>query len=228
MTTASATLESLLPSLRDRSAIVLQRSDAGETRSRSTLASRRATWVVSLVATAVIGGILAVAIAPAAGRLMAHAWVPASAGWMLALGAMAAIALTAGRQVWRLQAQIAALGRELAAARETERWHRTVVDEVVDGVLVASPEGRLVEVNQAACVLLGRNRDQISGQRLWDMLPADDRLIALRRGEAPNTHGGGLRRLLRPDGSGVLADVNWSTLPDGRVVYLAREWRGGR
>jgi PAS domain S-box-containing protein len=111
---------------------------------------------------------------------------------------------------------------------ETERWHRAVVNEVVDGVLVASPEGWLVEVNQAACVLLGRTRDTLTGQRLWDLIPIDDRLIALRRNEPLGTSGGGLRRLIRPDGTVVLADVSWSALPDGRVVYLAREWAGRR
>ena len=189
------------------------------------LTRRRAIWAVNLVATAVIAAALVVALLPARRPAVSASTAP---WWMLGVAAAGAAGLALCRHAWRLHGQVAALRRDLAAARETERWHRAVVDEVVDSVLVASPEGRLVEVNQAACALLGRTRERLAGQRLWDLIPADDRLIALRRHQPLGTQGGGLRRLLRPDGSAVLADVSWSALPDGRVVYLAREWSGRR
>ena len=117
------------------------------------------------------------------------------------------------------------LRRELDAARETERWHQVVLNDVAEAVMVASPEGRLLESNQAAWRLLGRTRDELAGRRMWDLLPLDERVVALRRGEIVSTHGGGLRRLLRPDGTAVLADVSWSTLADGRMIYLARPFK---
>ncbi|HET7230155.1 MAG TPA: PAS domain S-box protein [Longimicrobium sp.] len=227
MPTASVALESLLPSMTgDRAAASLRRVHRAPV--NADLARRRAAWVVNMLATAVIAAALTSILAPSTARALHGFAVPSSAGWMTALAMTGAAGLAASRYAWRLHAQVAVLRRDLAAARETERWHRAVVDEVVDGVMVASPEGRLVEVNQAACALLGRTRDEITGQRLWDLIPADDRLIALRRHQSLGTQGGGLRRLLRPDGTAVLADVNWSALPDGRVVYLAREWAGGR
>ncbi|HET7462669.1 MAG TPA: PAS domain-containing protein [Longimicrobium sp.] len=228
MPTASLALERLLPGAGDRSPTVLRRFSAPVHADPSDLTRRRAVWLVNLVATAVIAAALTVTLVPAIGGVVHGFAVPEQAGWMTALAMTGAVALAAGRYTWRLHGQVAALRRDLAAARETERWHRAVVEEVVDGVMVASPEGRLVEVNQAACLLLGRTREQITGQRLWDLIPADDRLIALRRHQPLGTHGGGLRRLLRPDGSALLADVSWSALPDGRVVYLAREWAGRR
>ena len=228
MTSASLALERLLPGAGDRSAPVLRRAAAPMYAATADLNRRRAAWVVNLVATAVIAAALSVMLVPALGQVPHGFAIPAQAAWITALAMTGAVALAGGRYAWRLHGQVAALRRDLAAARETERWHRAVVDEVVDGVMVASPEGRLVEVNQAACLLLGRTREQITGQRLWDLIPADDRLIALRRHQPLGTHGGGLRRLLRPDGSALLADVSWSALPDGRVVYLAREWAGRR
>jgi PAS domain S-box-containing protein len=228
MPTASLALERLLPGARDRTAPVLLRAAPPVHPATDDLARHRAVRVVNLVATLVIAAALAVTLVPALGGVMQGFAVPEQAGWMTALAMSGAVALAAGRYAWRLHEQVAVLRRDLAAARETERWHRTVVEEVVDGVMVASPEGRLVEVNQAACLLLGRTREQITGQRLWDLIPADDRLIALRRRQTLGTNGGGLRRLLRPDGSALLADVSWSALPDGRVVYLAREWAGRR
>lgn len=135
-----------------------------------------------------------------------------------------AAALEGWRRARSLRVEAVALRSALRAAREAERWHRAVVNDVNDAVLVASPEGRIVEANQAATVLLGQDHEALMGCRLWDLLPLDDRLVALRRGEMVTTHGGGLRRLLRRDGSVVAADVTWSTLDDGRMVYLARRF----
>ncbi|HEX9936910.1 MAG TPA: PAS domain-containing protein [Longimicrobium sp.] len=227
MPTASLALERLLPGF-DRTPTTRRRAAPAALPADNDLARRRAIWLVNMVATAVIAALLTVTLVPAASQATRAISVPSASGWMVALAMTGAVALAAGRYAWLLHAQVTLLRRDLAAARETERWHRAVVNEVVDGVLVASPEGRLVEVNQAACVLLGRTRDTLDGQRLWDLIPIDDRLIALRRHEPLGTSGGGLRRLIRPDGSVVLADVSWSALPDGRVIYLAREWAGRR
>ncbi|HEX6745990.1 MAG TPA: PAS domain-containing protein [Longimicrobium sp.] len=186
------------------------------------LERRRRAWssAVMYAAAAVIVLCVSMEIAP---RLAFGRGAPA------ATIAVAAFALTASGVIgWRhfgLRSEAARLRSELNAAREAERWHRAVVNQVAEAVLIASPEGRLLESNQAAWQLLGRSHDELAGRRLWDLLPLDDRVVALRRGELVSTHGGGLRRLLRPDGSAVLADVNWSTLPDGRVVYLARPFK---
>lgn len=137
---------------------------------------------------------------------------------------LAGAALEGWRRARSLRARILALQSALRVARETERWHRAVVEDVNDAVMVASPEGRIVEANQAATVLLGQDRGSLMGRRLWDLIPLDDRLVALRRGDMVATHGGGLRRLLRRDGSVVAADVSWSTLDDGRIIYLARRF----
>lgn len=224
MPTASIALQTLL--LGDGDRVSAARRPIAPRRADLDLARRRAIWCVNMVATAVIAAAIVVALLPA--TRMRFAGTASTPWWMVGAAAAAAAGLALCRHAWRLHAQVSVLRRDLAAARETERWHRAVVEEVVDGVLVASPEGRLVEANQAACVLLGRTRETLSGQRLWDLIPSDDRLIALRRHQPLGTQGGGLRRLLRPDGSALLADVSWSALPDGRVVYLAREWTGRR
>jgi PAS domain S-box-containing protein len=224
MPTASIALQTLLLGDGDRTSAA--RRPTAAQRAELDLARRRAIWCVNMVATAVIAAGIVVALLPA--RRVAAVGAAHAPWWMVAVAAAGAAGLALCRHAWRLHGQVAALRRDLSAARETERWHRAVVDEVVDGVLVASPEGRLVEANQAACALLGRTREKLAGQRLWDLIPSDDRLIALRRHQPLGTQGGGLRRLLRPDGSAVLADVSWSALPDGRVVYLAREWSGRR
>lgn len=187
------------------------------------VARRGRLWsnTVAYAAAAVIVLCAAAELAPWLSTGSGAATAAVFVGMMAVLGA----SVFAYRYVAGLRSHVARLRRELDAARETERWHRAVVDEVAEAVLVASPEGRLLETNQAAWALLGQTRDELSGRRLWDLLPLDDRVVALRRGELVATHGGGLRRLLRPDGSAVLADVSWSTLADGRVIYLARPFK---
>jgi PAS domain S-box-containing protein len=193
------------------------------TRPRSSDARRAEVWTraVTLAAAAVIAGCVAIQLAPG----LASPRALAGAAVFVAAGTAAVAAMVAWRYVAALRTDAARLRHELDAARESERWHRAVVNDVAQAVLVASPEGRLLETNQAAWALLGRSREELAGRRLWDLLPLDERVLALRRGELVVTHGGGLRRLLRPDGSVVLADVSWSTLDDGRLVYLARPFQ---
>jgi len=184
----------------------------------------RAGWAVRVTSAAML--VIAACAVVEVAALARVAAGSARGGEMLVLGAigLAGAALGGWRRARSLRAEVTALRSALRVARETERWHRAVLDDVNDAVLVASPEGRMVEVNQAATVLLGLGRDSLLGRRLWDLLPLDDRLVALRRGDMVAAHGGGLRRLLRPDGSVVAADVSWSTLDDGRVIYLARRF----
>ncbi|HSU15418.1 PAS domain S-box protein [Longimicrobium sp.] len=187
-------------------------------------AARRArmwTDVVGYSAAAVIAGCVAVQLVP----WLASPAAAASAAVFVVAATVACAGTVAWRYVATLRSDAARLRGELDAAREAERWHRAVVNDVAQAVLVASPEGRLLETNQAAWALLGRSREELAGRRVWDLLPLDERVVALRRGEGVNTHGGGLRRLLRPDGSVVLADVSWSTLDDGRLIYLARQFK---
>jgi PAS domain S-box-containing protein len=187
-------------------------------------AERSQQWEARVVSASM--GVVAVC---AIAVLASHAITLAGSGpgsCLLAAGSafLGVTALEGWRRARRSTTAAAALRSALWAARESERWYRTVVDDVVDAVMVASPEGRLVEVNRAATILLGHERDWLLGRRLWDLVPLDDRLVALRRGDTVSTQGGGLRRLLRSDGSEVLADVSWHTHGDGRVVYLARRF----
>lgn len=182
---------------------------------RARWGTRVASASLAVIAACALTGTAAVALASSAAG---HEVLVAGA-----IG-LAGAALEGWRRVRSLRSEVLSLRSALRVARETERWHRAVVDDVNDAVMVASPEGRIMEANQAATVLLAQDRDSLMGRRLWDLLPLDDRLVALRRGDMVATHGGGLRRLLRRDGSVVAADVSWSTLDDGRVVYLARRF----
>lgn len=179
-------------------------------------ARRAALRTVSVASIAIILAVLA----PGAARIARAAGLAKVAA--VTIVALAVLGAAGWRPTLRRQRKAGAVRPRLSAGR-TGTAH---APEPADAVLVASLEGRLVEVNLPAAELLGRSRDALLGRPVWDVLPLDERLVALRRGLAGFTTGGGERRLLRPDGSAVAAHVSWSMLHDGRMVYLARRVSG--
>lgn len=86
--------------------------------------------------------------------------------------------------------------------------------------------GRIDDVNDEACTLLGYSRAELFRLYGSELVPAEDRvrvglsLEQMRRGEADRRHG----RLLRKDGSVVPVEVSVEPLPEKRGAPRAR-WR---
>ena len=68
------------------------------------------------------------------------------------------------------------------ALRAAEARYRSAIEMAPDAVFVADLEGHYVEVNSAACQMLGYSREQLLGKTIADLLPVDDlpRLAAAR------------------------------------------------
>src|ERR1700751_621608 len=68
----------------------------------------------------------------------------------------------------RLQLELERLRSELD--RRTSRLQLTekLLDRVVDAVFVADLDGRIIDVNPAACSLLGYERQEVLTLRPWD------------------------------------------------------------
>lgn len=101
---------------------------------------------------------------------------------------------------------------------------QTLLKDTTDGVLVADPEGRLVEANARACVLLGYRRTGLLGRPVEHLIPADERPTHPLCPDAPRgtrtRHGTG--RLCRKDGTTVTVQVTARRLSDGRLVGVLR------
>jgi PAS domain S-box-containing protein len=103
---------------------------------------------------------------------------------------------------------------------------REVVDLAPDAFFQADLDGRFTDVNQAACRLLGYDRDELIGKTIFDIIPAEDadRLRALRAdlllpgrvNTAEWTH-------KRKDGTLVPVEVSSNILPDGRWQAFVRD-----
>jgi PAS domain S-box-containing protein len=153
-----------------------------------------------------------------------HPGIPYFDGEHLVEGAVTALAmvvLLAALEVYLRQRR-----RAEAALGESESRYRGYFEQPLVGVMVASPDRSLVEVNQAACDLLGYDRDELLSLTWPDLTHPDDvtadrvRNQSLVAGEAGSTRFE--KRFIRKDGEVVHADMSLSCQrrADGSVDYF--------
>ncbi len=59
------------------------------------------------------------------------------------------------------------------ALRESEQKYRTLFEASADAILVETLDGRILDVNSAACTLFGYRRDEITRLYVTDLIPAE-------------------------------------------------------
>jgi diguanylate cyclase (GGDEF)-like protein/PAS domain S-box-containing protein len=109
------------------------------------------------------------------------------------------------------------------ALRASEYNYRSIMDQASDGIFIASPDGKYVDVNQAACEMLGYSRDELLSLSIQDMLVISA-TFPLRLNEL--LEGKTLLReieLMRKDGTRFLAEVSAKMLDDGRLQAITRD-----
>ena len=114
-----------------------------------------------------------------------------SAGWYagrtLTIAASAAVLMALLVEFGRVKSQLAKEGERLSTALrradELERLQQTLLDHMVDGVVLRGPQGELITSNPAAPQLLGLTADQLAGLSPpdpgWKVVRADGRDWAL-------------------------------------------------
>ena len=119
--------------------------------------------------------------------------------------------------------------RDLQSQTRTarERWRvRETIELAPDAYFLANLDARFTDVNQAACRLLGYERDELIGKTIFDVIPPEDvarleavkaELLAPTRCTRPNG------RLKRKDGTLVPVEVSANILPDGRWQAFIRD-----
>ncbi|WP_229373172.1 SpoIIE family protein phosphatase [Umezawaea beigongshangensis] len=107
--------------------------------------------------------------------------------------------------------------------RDSEKRYRLLVERATDAIWMADRDLRFVEVNPAACVLLGHERDRVLGRRVADLLGAEHenrlRELLAEPSEAVVTE---VRQVRRADGSTVALDLSIQTTPAG-VQAIGRD-----
>ncbi|WP_245950675.1 SpoIIE family protein phosphatase [Saccharothrix carnea] len=110
------------------------------------------------------------------------------------------------------------------ALRDSEQRHRLLVERATEAIWVLDHDLRFVEVNQAACALLGHDRDHLVGRPVGDVVVPDalDRLTRLTADLSAArvvTEVWGLRRA---DGSEVEVELSIQATPTG-VQAIGRD-----
>jgi len=103
---------------------------------------------------------------------------------------------------------------------------REVIELAPDAFFQADLDGRFTDVNQAACRLLGYERDELMGKTIFDIIPAEDadRLRVVRADLlVPGQVNTGEWAQQRKDGTFVPVEVSSNILPDGRWQAFVRD-----
>jgi diguanylate cyclase (GGDEF)-like protein/PAS domain S-box-containing protein len=113
----------------------------------------------------------------------------------------------------------------IEALRRRNQQYQFLAEQAAEGVLLVTLGGRLLNVNAAACRILGYSRDQLLKVHFSDLLAADQRgeqplaLLQLKPGEKA-TH---RARLSHREGRAIEAELNGTRLPDGRLQVVLRD-----
>ncbi len=108
---------------------------------------------------------------------------------------------------------------------ESEERYRTLVEQASDGIFLADPQGRNIDVNSCVCAMLGYSREEILSMSLTDLLLPED--LSARPIQFDQLRDGGPviseRRLLRKDGNLLPVEISARMLPDGRLQGIVRD-----
>jgi PAS domain S-box-containing protein len=108
-----------------------------------------------------------------------------------------------------------------ALLKSSEEQLREVFDRAGDGIFIADPEGRFIDVNPAACALTQYAREEIIGRFVWDLIAPDEQADLTQARQQDQS----VRdwRVRRKDGTFADVEVSSCRLSDGRRLGVARD-----
>jgi PAS domain S-box-containing protein len=109
------------------------------------------------------------------------------------------------------------------ALSESEARYRMLIEQASDSIFIIDGQDRYIEVNPAACNLLGYTREEILSMRIPDLvkIPKSEplRYQELQQGKTLFRE----REMMRKDGSTVQVEFSTKMLPDGNVQAIGRD-----
>ena len=109
---------------------------------------------------------------------------------------------------------------------KSEAYIRELIELAPDAFFLADLDAHFIDVNQAACRMLGYSREELVGKTILDIIPPEDapRLMETRsKLLEPGKIDRGAWRQVRKDGTVVDVEVSSNILPDGRWQAFARD-----
>ena len=115
--------------------------------------------------------------------------------------------------------------RVTASREERETRYRTLMEQASDAIFVADDHGRITDVNDSACALLGYTREELLHKHAMDLLSIGD-VAQLPIDVHDLQHGRTMlveRPVRRKDGTSFVADISAKILSDGRFLTSIRD-----
>ncbi len=116
--------------------------------------------------------------------------------------------------------------QDITERKRQDDSRRTLFELAPDGIFIADGfEGRYIDVNPAACQMLGYSREQLIGKTRADLVLAAQLTDGIHERERAlqGLPVSGEIRLRRADGSTILAEVHGRLSPDGLWQSIARD-----
>ncbi|WP_191965529.1 PAS domain S-box protein [Oryzomonas sagensis] len=114
-----------------------------------------------------------------------------------------------------LKMEIAERGRVEDALRENEERYRSLFNNSIDGILLATSGGDVLEANPEACRILGMTEEEVCGRSRQEVVDvADQRVTALLDERVRTGKARGEVMFIRKDGSRVPCDISSSLFAD--------------
>ena len=109
--------------------------------------------------------------------------------------------------------------------QESEAKYRSLFESASDGILVSDGEGKILDANATACLMLGCTRRELQSMVTRDLVAGDDlKRIAL---ETERVISGLIQRsnwqCLRKDGTTFPCEASATLLPDGHLLGILRD-----
>ena len=109
--------------------------------------------------------------------------------------------------------------------RESEEKYRLIFEQVADGIFIVDDQANFLDINSSGSALLGYDREAIIHLNLRDLVLMEDRAkipLPLTKIE----HGQNVTfelRILLKDGSTADVNIDMRSMPDGKVLCVARD-----
>jgi len=107
--------------------------------------------------------------------------------------------------------------------RASEEKYRMLIEQASDAIFLVSPDGDLLDVNTAGCILSGYTREEILSARLQDamtnLLGIPLRFDELEVGKVLLSE----REVIRKDGVKIWVEISATRLTDGNFQGIARD-----
>jgi PAS domain S-box-containing protein len=115
--------------------------------------------------------------------------------------------------------------REEEQLQQSEERYRVLVEQAADGIVLTDVEGYFVDVNTAACLLSGYNREELLTKNIGDLTREEDR-EGLFRGRDAIVAGKTLRShwlMRRKDGSLIRTELSSKQLSNGYIQGIVHD-----